>query len=83
MSSIDHRIDRGYGRRSGLRPIKQSFLIITEGVNTEPKNGLENLNLKLSAVEFYARKRNFTRWRFSSWTGSTPFREVRCPQRTL
>ena len=36
MSSINHRIDRGYGRRSGLRPIKQSFLIITEGVNTEP-----------------------------------------------
>ncbi len=36
MSSINHRIDRGYGRRSGLRPIKQSFLIITEGANTEP-----------------------------------------------
>ena len=36
MSSINHRIDRGYGRKSGLRPVKQSFLIITEGVNTEP-----------------------------------------------
>lgn len=36
MSNINHRIDRGYGRRSGLSPIKQPFLIITEGVNTEP-----------------------------------------------
>lgn len=34
---INHRSDRGYVRKSGIRNVKQSFLIITEGVNTEPE----------------------------------------------
>lgn len=36
MNKFNHRVDIGYGRRKGQRPVKQSFLIITEGVNTEP-----------------------------------------------
>lgn len=34
---INHRSDKGYSRKSGIRNVKQSFLIITEGTNTEPE----------------------------------------------
>ena len=37
-----------------------------------PKSGLECLDLKFSAVGFYALGRNFTRQRFSSWAGLPP-----------
>lgn len=37
VRKINHRSDRGYARKSGIRNVKQSFLIITEGVNTEPE----------------------------------------------
>lgn len=35
-SRYNHKIDRGHGRKSGQKTVKQSFLIVTEGVNTEP-----------------------------------------------
>lgn len=34
---INHHNDRGYSRKSGIRNVKKSFLIITEGINTEPE----------------------------------------------
>lgn len=33
---INHHKDSGYSRKSGKRNVKQSFLIVTEGINTEP-----------------------------------------------
>lgn len=34
---INHHNECGYSRKSGIRNVKKSFLIITEGVNTEPE----------------------------------------------
>lgn len=36
MARYNPRQDRGYSRRSSYRETKQSFLIVCEGVNTEP-----------------------------------------------
>lgn len=36
MARYNPRQEKGYSRRSGFRKTKQSFLIVCEGVNTEP-----------------------------------------------
>lgn len=50
MARYNPRQDRGYSRRSSYRETKQSFLIVCEGVNTEP-NYFNSFRLTSASVK--------------------------------